>query len=147
MLAEAWNYNRSREELYGGDITLTHPVRDRLVLTFGPAVYYTSQRGADAYMMALMGGARWRFARRERSSAFAGVSIGVSRAEHAIPPGGTRFNYVFRLDAGVTRRVGPELWVLAGMTWMHLSNNSLAGRDRNPDIQAVGLRIGMAVPW
>jgi hypothetical protein len=33
--------------------------------------------------------------------------------------------------------------VLGGITWVHVSNNGLAGRDRNPDIEAVGPRFGI----
>jgi hypothetical protein len=34
-----------------------------------------------------------------------------------------------------------------GITWLHLSNNSLEGRGHNPDIQAVGLTAGVLVPF
>jgi hypothetical protein len=32
---------------------------------------------------------------------------------------------------------------LGGLRWVHVSNNSLAGRDRNPDIEAIGPTIGV----
>ena len=35
--------------------------------------------------------------------------------------------------------------LVGGLRWLHVSNNSLHGRDHNPDIQALGLYVGWRV--
>jgi hypothetical protein len=147
-LVEAWNDNGSRETLSGGEVTVLQPLRERFSLTVGPSVSYVDQRGVDAYTLAATVGVRWRAWSRARSTAFAGLSVGASRAELPIPPRGTRFNYILRLDGVIVRRVARDdtVALVAGVTWLHLSNNGLAGRDRNPDIQALGFRIGVSLP-
>jgi hypothetical protein len=32
---------------------------------------------------------------------------------------------------------------MTGVRLIHVSNNGLAGRDRNPDIEALGLQVGI----
>jgi len=71
------------------------------------------------------------------------VEVGISKSDAFTPPGGTRFNYVAQGGAGVTRRLSSTTYLLAGLKWMHLSNNSLAGRGRNPDIEAVGPHVAV----
>jgi hypothetical protein len=40
-------------------------------------------------------------------------------------------------------RIRPGIHLLGGLRFVHLSNNSLAGRNRNPDIEALGPAIGL----
>ena len=46
-------------------------------------------------------------------------------------------------QANATIRVRSGVHLLAGLKWIHVSNNGLAGRDRNPDIEAVGPTLGV----
>jgi hypothetical protein len=146
-LSEAWNYNESREELYGVDLGMAYAARDGLVLHVGSMLAYTSQRGADAVIVGVVGGPRWAVFRRAGRSLTIELDVGVSRAELPVPPRGTRFNYVFRPTIGAVWPIGAGLIGTAGLTWLHLSNNGLAGRHRNPDVQAIGLRLGVLLPF
>jgi hypothetical protein len=71
-------------------------------------------------------------------SLFLEGEVGVSESDTYVPPRGTRFNYVALGAAGATIRLRPGLHLLTGMKLLHVSNNGLAGRNRNPDIEAVG---------
>ncbi len=72
-------------------------------------------------------------------------AVGISDAAIAAPPRGTRFNYLATGSGGVLVRVRPRVHALAALQWIHVSNNSLKGPGRNPDIEAVGPRIGVVV--
>ncbi len=108
------------------------------VLVVHAPLYYVEQRGPDAMLLAMTAGVRSRFLRRGRANVFWEVEVGLSKSDAFTPPGGTRFNYLALGGAGVTWPVARETHLLAGIKWVHVSNNSLAGRSRNPDIEAVG---------
>jgi hypothetical protein len=145
LALETWNYNSNREEMYGIAPGITYGLPKGLVLTAGGPLYYISQRGADAFLLGATVGVRGRIARRGRTSAFWEFQVGVSHADTHTPPRGTRFNYLALGGGGVTVRVGPHAHLLAALKWVHVSNNGLAGRDRNPDIEAVGPRLGILI--
>ncbi len=140
---EAWNYNNSREKMHGWSAGLTYGIRDGLALTVRAPLYYVDQRGVDAFLFGVTGGVRGRIYRRRRLSVFLELDVGVSEADVAIPPRGTRFNYLAMGSAGATLRLSGAVHVLTSMRWAHISNASLAGRDRNPDIEAIGPQVGI----
>jgi hypothetical protein len=144
---EAWNYNGSHEELYGLAEGLTYGVRDGVMLVFSQRFYYVSQRANDAVVLGLTFGFRRRVYRRGCVSGFVEGDVGISDAAIAAPPRGTRFNYLALASGGVLVRVRPRVQLLAGLELTHLSNASLKGPGRNPDIEAVGLRTGLVIPF
>lgn len=142
---EAWNYNISHEEIYGGFAGLSYGVRDGLALTAGAPLFYVSQRGVDAWVLGATFGVRGRICRRHRTSVFLGFEVGISEADTFVPPRGTRFNYLALGSAGMTVRVRRSVHVVAALKWIHLSNNGLAGRQRNPDIEALGPQLALLI--
>jgi hypothetical protein len=142
---ETWNYNISHEEMYSLAAGITYGLRDGLVLTVTGPLYYVDQRGVDAWLLGVTAGVRGRFFRKGRVSAFWEAAAGVSEADTFTPPRGTRFNYLALGGAGALIEVRRGLHLLGAITWIHVSNNGLAGRHRNPDIEAVGPRIGVQV--
>ncbi|MGH9312222.1 MAG: acyloxyacyl hydrolase [Vicinamibacterales bacterium] len=144
---EAWNYNLNHEELYGVAPGFTYGLGKGVVLTVAWPFSYVSQRGVDACVLGATIGVRSRVYRRARVSVFWEFAIGGSQADTFIPPRGTRFNYIAQGGGGVTIRLGRGLHALAGVRWMHLSNNGLAGRDRNPDIEAIGAHVAVLMPF
>lgn len=140
---EAWDYNLSHETLYGIVVGLGYAVRDGFVVAIAAPAYGVSQRGPDGVLLGGAAGVRGRLHRGARSSIFWELGLGGARATVPVPPGGTRFNYLVLAGAGATVGVHAGLHLVAGLQWIHLSNNSLAGRNRNPDLQAVGLRVGL----
>lgn len=142
---EAWNYNGSHEEMYGWRAGLTYGLGNGVTLTAGGPLYYVSQRGVDGFLLGATFGIRGRVYRKGRLSAFLEVELGISESDTLVPPRGTRFNYVALGGAGATLRLRPGLHLLTGLKWIHVSNNGLAGRHRNPDIEAVGPHAALLV--
>ncbi len=142
---EAWNYNVSHEEMYGLVEGLTYGLRDGLVLTMNQHIYYVSQRANDSWLLGLTVGFRGRVYQRGRSSVFLEGAVGISDAAIAAPPRGTRFNYLAIGSGGVLLRLRSRLHGVAALQWIQVSNNSLKGAGRNPDIEAVGPRLGLVI--
>jgi hypothetical protein len=144
---ETWNYNGSHEEIFGISTGFTYGLGKGVVLTVAWPLSYVSQRGVDGLLLGGTIGVRSRIYRRARTSLYWEFAVGVSDADTFVPPRGTRFNYVAQGGGGVTLRVAHGLHALAAVRWIHLSNNGLAGRDRNPDIEAVGAHVGVWMPF
>jgi len=142
---ETWNYNVSHEELYGLTEGLTYGLKGGLVLTMNQHFYYVSQRANDSWLLGLTCGIRGRVYRRGRAHVYIEGGVGLSDAAIAAPPRGTRFNYLATGSGGVLVRLTSRLHALTAIQWIHVSNNSLKGPARNPDIEAVGPRIGFVL--
>jgi hypothetical protein len=142
---ETWNYNGSHEEMHGSRAGLTYGLGNGITLIAGGSLYYIDQRGIDGCLLAATIGIRGRVYRRGRVSLFLEGEVGASDADTHVPPRGTRFNYIAQGGAGATIRLRPGLHLLAGLKWIHVSNNGLAGRSRNPDIEAVGPHASLLI--
>ena len=140
---ETWNYNDNHEVMVGLFPGFTYGVREGLAVKIAFPLYHVSQRGTDAYLFGTTWGVRGRLARKPRWSAFWEFEVGVSEADTYTPPRGTRFNYLAIGGGGLAIRVRPGAHALAGLRWVHVSNNGLAGRSRNPDIEALGPIVGL----
>jgi hypothetical protein len=141
---ETWNYNVSHEELYGLSEGVTYGVKKGLALTLNQRIYYVSQRANDSWLLGITVGVRGRVYHYGRVDVFIGGDVGVSDAAIAAPPRGTRFNYLAMGASGAIVRLRPGIFAVASLQWIHVSNNSLKGPGRNPDIEAVGPAFGVA---
>jgi hypothetical protein len=144
---ELWNYNISHEDLFGLAETLGYGVRDGLVLRMGQRFAYVSQRANDAVLLGLTIGIRQRIAGRGRVTGFVQGDVGISYTAIAAPPRGTRFNYLAIGGGGVMVRLDPRVYVVTTMLLTHVSNAGLAGRSRNPDIEALGPTLGLCITF
>jgi len=142
---EAWNYNPSHEELYGLVQGITYGLRDGLVLMARQRLFYVSQRSNDSRVLGLTSGLRWRVYQRGRTSWFVQFDVGISDAAVALPPGGTRFNYLAIGGGGVMLQINRRLQAIATLEVIHISNAGVAGDDRNPDIEAIGPSVGLTI--
>ncbi len=142
---EAWNYNPSHEELYGLSQGLTYAVRDGLAVIVRQRLYYVSQRRNDSRALGLSSGLRVRVYRRGRASGFLQVEFGIADAAVALPPGGTRFNYLAIGGGGLMMQMSGRIRAVASLEVIHISNAGLAGHDRNPDIEAIGPSLGISI--
>jgi len=140
---EAWNYNGSHEELYALGEGLTYGMREGLALRMNQRFIYVSQRGEDAVLLGLTIGVRGRVYEHGRTSAFLQGEVGISHTALAAPPRGTRFNYLAIGGGGVMTRLNGRASLLAALQLIHISNASLKGPGRNPDIEAIGLSAGL----
>ena len=144
---ETWNYNNSHEEVYAVVAGLAYGLGNGITLKAAWPLYYVAQRGTDAYLLGATIGVRAGIFRRRRVSLFLEGDVGVSEADTFVPPRGTRFNYLALGGVGITTRVGHGLHLLTGLKLLHVSNNGLAGRDRNPDIEAVGPHVAVLMKF
>jgi hypothetical protein len=142
---ETWNYNISHEEMAGFYYGLTYGLGKAVLLSAGGTLYHVEQRAPDAYLIGATWGLRGRLFKRPRWSPFWEFRLGVSESDTFVPPGGTRFNYLVLGSVGAIVRVRGRVHILGGLEWIHVSNKSLAGRSRNPDIEAVGPKVGVLV--
>ncbi|HXG55558.1 MAG TPA: hypothetical protein VNJ03_09300 [Vicinamibacterales bacterium] len=140
---ETWNYNISHENMFAGAPGVTYGLGKGTVFVVNTPLYYVDQRGIDAMFLGVTWGVRGRVYRRSRFSVYLEFEVGISKADVFTPPGGTRFNYLALGAAGLTTRLSSETHLLTGIKWVHVSNNSLAGRSRNPDIEAVGPHVAI----
>lgn len=142
---EAWNYNPSHEELFGLVQGVTYGLRDGLVVMVRQRLFYVSQRRNDSRVLGITSGLRARVYRRGRTSGFLQFDLGISDAAVALPPGGTRFNYLAIGGGGVIVQLNRRLQAIAALEVIHISNAGLAGPDRNPDIEAIGPTVGVTI--
>jgi hypothetical protein len=142
---EAWNYNPSHEELYGLVQGVSYGLRDGLVLMVRQRLYYVSQRRNDSRALGITSGLRGRIYKRGRTSVFLQFDMGIADAAVAVPPGGTRFNYLAVGGAGVAIQMNRRLQAIAALEVIHISNAGIAGPDRNPDIEAIGPTVGVSI--
>ncbi len=142
---EAWNHNISHEQLYGLTEGVTYGLRDGLALTATQRIFYVSQQANDAWVLSLTAGLRRRVYQRRRLSVFVEFAAGISDTSIATPPRGTRFNYLVMGAAGTVTRLRSKLYLVSDAHLTHLSNASLKGPSRNPDIEAIGVSLGLLV--
>lgn len=140
---EIWNYNGNHEEIYTFVPGLTYGLSDAVAAVISFPIAYVDQRGIDAAFQGITFGLRSRLYRRGELSIFFDFDVGVSYADTYTPPRGTRFNYLALGSIGAMLPVGRGLQLIASVRLAHVSNNGLAGRDRNPDIEALGPQIGV----
>jgi hypothetical protein len=80
---------------------------------------------------------------RDRWTVFADVGESLFEAADDVPAGGTRFNFVFRSGLGMTYELKPDVHLLAGIRYFHLSNAQMEGSERNPSINGVEGYVGL----
>lgn len=143
MFVESWDKNGSSETLGGGTMTLARPFRRQWMAMVEATFLRVSEDGLpDPYLSGFSMLLRRRLYEAAAASLFAEGGPGISFANRPVPMGGTRVNYLVQAGLGTLIRMAPGAYLVAGARYLHLSNNSLAGRSRNPDIQAVGGYLG-----
>lgn len=143
---EAWNYNLADEDLYGGSAGLWYPVGRRWSIGSKMLLLWVHQERVASTPLAGSTFLLRRYVHRPRMSYFVEAGGGVSYSARFVPQRGTRFNYIAEAAAGVVHPTSRYAHFVASFRFLHLSNNGLAGRSRNPDIEAFGLRVGMHLP-
>jgi hypothetical protein len=143
---EAWNYNLSDEDLFGGSAGLWYPVNDRWSIGAEASVLWVHQERVPSVPLAGVTLLTRRWFPRAKFSYFVEGGGGLSYSARFVPQRGTRFNYLAEAAAGVIHPTSRYAHFVASFRFLHISNNSLAGPDRNPDIEAFGIRVGMLLP-
>ena len=146
FLVEAWDLNLTKESLLGGTVALGYSLSDRVQLNTELSLLRVKQGASyEVLVPAISPIVRWRSHTHGPVSIFWEIGPGISYATNEVPVGGTRFNYVFQVGGGMSYTFSSGINLVGGLRWLHLSNNSLNGRDKNPDIQAVGIYVGWVI--
>ena len=102
-------------------------------------------RPRAAFVNGIMPIYRVRLFEGEKTSMFVELGAGVSWSDTDVPPRGTKFNYLIVTSAGLTHKLSDQVYAIASARVLHLSNASLMGPNRNPDIEAVGGYFGVFI--
>ena len=146
FMVEAWDLNVSKESLFGGTVGLGYTFAERWQVNTELSFLRVSQDTSyDVLLPVVSGIMRGRAYEGGPVTVFLEIGPGVSYASDEVPAGGTRFNLVLQAGGGMTYRLVPRLNLVGGLRWLHVSNNSLNGRSKNPDIQALGMYLGWIV--
>ena len=140
-LAEAWDYNESRESLAGATFGIDRDIWRRVAARSEVLLLRVRQRGHDGWLRGFTIGSRARWPGRP-GSPFVDVAVGLSHATVAVPLRGTTFNYLAVIGGGIDIPVN-AVQLCIGARWLHVSNNGREGRGRNPDIQSIGAVVGV----
>ncbi len=144
LLAEAWNFNRNFEWIADGTFAVSWAFAEgtSLVVEFH-AAGIAQERPRTAFLNGIMPVMRFRVLKRGDTSMFIDLGAGVSWSDTVVPPRGTRFNYLIVTSLGFTHQLTRQVHAVASARLLHLSNASLMGRNRNPDIEAIGGYFGL----
>ena len=143
---EAWDLNLYKEQLIGGAISFSRQITPSWTVGIETSLLQVNQEPiGDVFLPALSLMLRWSAFRVGETSVFLEGGGGLSYASNEVPNRGTRLNLVSQTGVGLERPLSSRIGLVGGLRWLHVSNNSLNGRDHNPDIQALGLYIGWRV--
>jgi hypothetical protein len=144
LAAEAWDFNEHKESLTGFVAGVERRMWGVLRLRVETPLVHVQQTGGDAWLRGVTVGPRVRW-RRARIKPFVDLAVGMSDATRPVPLRGTAVNFLAQAGAGVQLPLNGRLSVDLAGRWVHISNNGREGRQRNPDIQALGAVI--AIGW
>ncbi|MGB7161344.1 MAG: acyloxyacyl hydrolase [Tepidisphaeraceae bacterium] len=136
-------YGEDEADIGAVEIGANYFVADNFSLGAEVAGYGVSQPGDDAYAVGLSGVLRHHLFAWERTTLFLDASFGPVYASDHVPAGGTSFNFISRLGAGLTYEVDASVHLMGGVRWWHLSNARIEGDDRNPTINGVEFYLGL----
>jgi hypothetical protein len=143
VMREAWDFNESTESLAGFVGGMERRVWRGLSLRGELLALRVMQAADDAWLRGFTVGARQRWG-QGRIRPLLDAAVGLSSATRPVPPRGTTFNYLAVIGAGVEAPFRSAVVFVTGR-WLHASNNGRAGRQRNPDTQALGAVV--SVGW
>ena len=138
---EAWDRNESSESLAGIVAGADRRVWRGLSIRGEVLALRVWQASEDAWLRGFTVGTRTRWGQAGIRPVM-DVAVGLAGATRPVPPRGTAFNYLAVIGTGVEMPLRAAAVTVTGR-WWHASNNGSAGRHRNPDIQALGIVVGV----
>lgn len=129
----AVDVTRSRNKAGFGGIGASYFLIEGLSIDFELNGYFFSQRGHDT------GGAnlgllfRWHFINEPTWSVYLDGGSGILWTRHRVPDNGTPFNFASQLGAGLSFEVNPDVRLMTGVRWQHISNASLGSNNPGRD--------------
>ena len=140
-LREAWDINESTDSLVGLGLGIDRRVWRGASLRGELLGLRVMQQPESAWLRGFTVGVRTRW-RRAALRPLIDVAVGLSDSTRPVPFRGTRTNYLALIGAGVEMSVRSAMIAVTGR-WLHASNNGRDGRHLNPDIQSLGVTVGV----
>lgn len=129
---------------------VTYFVIEDVEITFELGGWYHDQEGEDAWSVNPSFVFRWHALHDEEKdwTVYVDTGIGVLIASDQVPDGGTEFNFMPRVGAGFTARLGESnARLMAGVRWHHISNARIKGEARNPSRDGVAVYTSVVFPF
>ncbi len=143
-LNETWGFNNGKEHLAGPVLSLGYCLLPRLAILVEMSLLAVSQDIEDTFLGGVSPIVRWHYYTRGDLSFYFDAGFGVSFAGARVPaPKGTNFNFLIHAGPGVAYRFSHCLCLTATFRYMHISNASISGSHRNPDIDTLGGQAGL----
>jgi hypothetical protein len=129
---------------------------DELEFGVEGAGWYFHQPGDDTGGLSASMVFRWHFKHAEdyRWTVFGEAGIGVLGAFDVVPEGGTGFDFLPRLGAGITWALGESVEgesrgsrIMVGVRYHHISNGRISGDGKNPARDGVAVYAALVVPF
>ncbi len=93
--------------------------------------------GADAGLFGLGIMMRWHFLRYENWTMYGELGIGLAYATEPVRPSGSRLNFTPQVGVGLSFDLSPDVRLLVGVGWYHLSNARTTPTNLGVDAIAV----------
>lgn len=126
---------------FGGGVSWF--VVDHLSIDVQADVDYFSQDGPEAWGGDVELLLRWHFLARETWSVYIDGGCGLMWTDADVPPDSARFNFTPQAGGGFTLEVGPDVRLMAGARWFHVSSANTG--SPNPGLNNVFLYAGLSV--
>ncbi len=88
---------------------------------------------------------RWHAVARDDRSFFVDIGGGVMETTHAVPAGGSSFNFTPQIGAGISFEISDDVRLLTGVRWQHISNSRTF--DTNPAQDSFYVYAGLSFPF
>ena len=145
---EAWGHNGNQETLAGSSVTFGYYFLKNLSINVEVELLGVWQDSLDTFLGGFSVIPRWNYFCKGRFSLFIDAGLGLSLATKRLPePNGTNFNFMILASPGFTVQLTDRCILMVCFRYMHLSNASLWGNQRNPDIDALGGQAGVMFPF
>lgn len=90
---------------------------------------------------------RSHWVRFENWSIFIDGGAGIVWTEDTFPTGGTAYNFVPQVGAGVTIELCDHTHLIMGARWHHISNANIKGSERNPGYNGILIYFGLLLNY
>jgi hypothetical protein len=145
-----WTQQRDGEDQYlaNGTVTYTRYLHDNFAFDWQFIGYYAHDstnepNTTDAPGLGINALARYHLINKGRFSLYGDILGGVLWTSDDFPNGGTELNFTYAGGPGVSWEVKPNVHIVGGLRFQHVSNGFVEGRDRNPIMNSYGGYIGL----
>ena len=125
---------------------------DGLSIDFELSLVYVNQIGDDALALNFVMLARWHFFMADTWSLYGDIGAGILVSTSEVPGpdiddprGGSHFNFTPQLGAGVSVDIAPNVRLMAGARWHHISNART--HESNPPRDSLLIYAGVSMPF